>query len=129
MASSIVKRVASNLMRVRAGDSSSRFYNARCFQYDKRNSEDVCILKSGSKPGFMVHHDVNTSFDSRVSPNGNLVRLLNLTNGIIGGKFLSKETPCNVVEDDKVLYLLRTMFGHSKESEASAAHLEFMFAI
>ncbi|GJS16284.1 hypothetical protein Tco_0410756 [Tanacetum coccineum] len=129
MASSIVKRIASNLIRVRAVASSSRFYNARCFQYDKRNSEDVCILKCDSKPGSMVHHAVNTSFDSRVSPNGNLVRLLNLTDGIIGGKFLSKGTPCNVMEDGKALYLLCTMSGHSKEFEASAAHLEFMFAI
>ncbi|GJR50540.1 hypothetical protein Tco_1401061 [Tanacetum coccineum] len=109
--------------------SSSRFYNTRCFQYDKRDSEDVCILKCDSKPGSMVHLAVNTSFDSRVSPIGNLVRLLNLIDGIVGGKFLRKETRWNVVEDDKALHLLRTIPGQSKESEASAAHLEYMFAI
>nr|GEY58121.1 hypothetical protein [Tanacetum cinerariifolium] len=38
---------------------------------------------------------------------------------MIGGKFLMKEIPWNVVEDDKALYLLRTMPGQYKESEES----------
>ncbi|GKB36979.1 hypothetical protein Tco_0881921, partial [Tanacetum coccineum] len=41
MASSIVKCIASNLMMIRVMASSSSFYNTRCFQYDKRDSEDV----------------------------------------------------------------------------------------
>ncbi|PWA72362.1 SKP1/BTB/POZ domain-containing protein [Artemisia annua] len=129
MASFIVKRVASNLMRVRAIASSSRFYNTRCFQYDKRDSDDVCILKCDSKPGSSAHHVVNTSFDSHASPIGNLVRLLNLTDDIIGGKFRKKEAPWNVVEDDKALYLIRNMHTSNKGFEESAPQMEFMFAI
>ncbi|GJV45602.1 hypothetical protein Tco_1430138 [Tanacetum coccineum] len=91
-------------MSIRAMASSSRFYNTRCFQYDKRNSEDVCILMCDSKPGSMVHHAVNS-------------------------KFLSKEIAWNVAEDDKALHLLRTIPGQSKEFEAPVAHLEYMFAI
>ncbi|GJW39853.1 hypothetical protein Tco_0065698 [Tanacetum coccineum] len=54
--------VTSNLMRIRAMASSSCFYNTRCFKYDKRDSEDVSILKCDSKPGSMVHHAVNHAY-------------------------------------------------------------------
>ncbi|GJR91881.1 hypothetical protein Tco_0215892 [Tanacetum coccineum] len=141
MASSIVKRVASNLMRVRAMASSSRFYNTRCFQYDKRDSEDVCILKCDSKSGSVAHHAVNSVFDPHLSPNKNLLRLLNLADYSNGLKYEThKVIWWNVEEDDKALYLLRAMTADpipSKEypsvrfteSEESVQHHEFMFAI
>lgn len=140
MASSIIKRVAPNLMRVRAMASSSRFYNTRCFQYDKRETEDVCILKCDSKPGSMAHHVVNSAFDARVTPTENLLRLLNYADGINNIKFGIHKVPWwNVEEDDKALYLLRALPTQSEEypvsdicvteSEESVLHEEYMFAI
>ncbi|GJZ26408.1 hypothetical protein Tco_0570661 [Tanacetum coccineum] len=108
MASSIVKRVALNLMRVRVMASSSRFYNTRCFQYDKRpDSDDVCILKCDSKPGSMVHHAVNRHgvfilciTKLRIAMDSNYVRC--------------EEYPSEI---------------HVTESEESVLHEEYMFAI
>ncbi|GJT14426.1 hypothetical protein Tco_0570660 [Tanacetum coccineum] len=116
MASSNVKRVASNLMRVTVMASSSRFYNTRCFQYDKRDSDDVCILKCDSKPGSMVHHAVNHAFNPRVSPTENLLWILNYVDGINGVKYGMHKVPWwNVEEDDKSLYLLRALPTQSEE--------------
>ncbi|GKC64359.1 hypothetical protein Tco_1096957 [Tanacetum coccineum] len=96
MASSLVKRVASSLMRVRAIASSSRFFDTKGFEYDQRNSEDDCILKC--------------LFDPRLSPTGNLARLLTVTDGMIGYKYgIHVMTKWSVVEDDKALCLLRDM--------------------
>nr|GEU55387.1 SKP1/BTB/POZ domain-containing protein [Tanacetum cinerariifolium] len=58
MASSLVKRVASSLKRVRAIASSSRFFNIKGFEYDQR------------------------LFDPRLSPTRNLARLLTVTDGL-----------------------------------------------
>ncbi|PWA72364.1 hypothetical protein CTI12_AA271450 [Artemisia annua] len=119
--------------------SSSRFYNTRCFQYDKHDSEDVCILKCDSKPGSLAHYAVKRAFDPCVSPTKNLFRLLNMTDAIGGVKFETHEVAgWNVVEDDKALYLLRAMTADPSkeypsprftESEESVQHEEFMFAI
>ncbi|GJU62224.1 hypothetical protein Tco_1244059 [Tanacetum coccineum] len=108
MASSLVKRVASSLKRVRAIASSSRFFNT--FEYDQRNSEDDCILKCDHKYGSCVHYVVNSLFDPRLSPTRNLARLLTVTDGMIGYKYgIHVMTKWSVVEDDKALYLLRDM--------------------
>ncbi|GKD71025.1 hypothetical protein Tco_1325115 [Tanacetum coccineum] len=81
--------------------SSSRLYNTRCFQYDKRDSEDVCILKGDSKPESMVHHAVNHAFNPRVSPTENLLWILNNVDGINGVKYGMNKVPWwNVEEDD-----------------------------
>ncbi|GJW23980.1 hypothetical protein Tco_0037791 [Tanacetum coccineum] len=126
-------------MRVRAMASSSRLYNTRCFQYDKRDSEDVCILKCDSKPRSVAHNAVNYVFDPRVSPTNNLLRLLNLADYSNGLKYKTyKIVWWNVEEDNKALYLLRAMTGDQSkeypparftESEESVEHDEFMFAI
>ncbi|GKD00998.1 hypothetical protein Tco_1171272 [Tanacetum coccineum] len=126
-------------MRVRAMASSSRLYNTRCFQYDKRDSEDVCILKCDSKPRSVAHHAVNYVFDPRVSPTNNLLRLLNLADYSNGLKYKTyKIVWWNVEEDNKALCLLRAMTGDQSkeypparftESEESVEHDEFMFAI
>ncbi|GKD96430.1 hypothetical protein Tco_1380327 [Tanacetum coccineum] len=80
--------------------SSSRFHNTKCFQYDKRDSEDVCILKCDSKPGSVAHHAVKIKYEA------------------------DKVSWWNVEEDDKALYLLRAMTADPSKEYSSPRYTE-----
>ncbi|GKD00997.1 hypothetical protein Tco_1171271 [Tanacetum coccineum] len=136
MASSLVKRFASNLMRVRTMASSSRLLNTNCFQYDK--CDNGCILKCDDRGRSLVRGLVHDAFDSRFSPTTNLTFLLNLMNYVIGFKYGHVLPWWNVVEDDKALYLLHGMPATHKEFmnefsklelKESVPRYEFTFAI
>ncbi|GKD65366.1 hypothetical protein Tco_1307474 [Tanacetum coccineum] len=79
---------------------SSRFHNTKCFQYDKRDSEDVCILKCDSKPGSVAHHAVKIKYEA------------------------DKVSWWNVEEDDKALYLLRAMTADPSKEYSSPRYTE-----
>ncbi|PWA42849.1 hypothetical protein CTI12_AA535360 [Artemisia annua] len=136
MASSLVKRVASNLMRVKAMASSSRLLNTNCFQYDQ--CDNGCILKCDDRGRSFVRGVVHDAFNPHHSPAANLGHLLNRTDFITGFKYGYMLPLWYVVEDDKALYLLRGMPPMHKEfmDEISKLELkeyvpqyEFMFAI
>ncbi|GKA31370.1 hypothetical protein Tco_0717675 [Tanacetum coccineum] len=54
MASSLVKRIAYSLLRVRSVTSSSRLYNTKVFQFHQYDSQDECTLKSDNRYGSVV---------------------------------------------------------------------------
>ncbi|GJR82294.1 putative retrotransposon protein [Tanacetum coccineum] len=54
MASSLVKRMASSLLRPRLVTSSSHLYYTKVFQYGQYDSQDECILKSDDRYGSVV---------------------------------------------------------------------------
>ncbi|GKE60057.1 hypothetical protein Tco_1510424 [Tanacetum coccineum] len=117
MASSLVKRVASSLLRVRSVTSSSRLYNTRVFQFDQYDSQDECILKFDDRYGSVVRDIVKDAFSPRRSPIGNLACLLNVVDDGIGFTYKSRMLPrWRAVEDDKALYLQRIMIIDDDES-------------
>ncbi|GKD43057.1 hypothetical protein Tco_1267702, partial [Tanacetum coccineum] len=106
MASSLVKRFASSLLRVRSVTSSSRLYNTKVFQFDQYESQDECILKSDDRYGSVVRVIVKDVFSPRHSPIGNLACLLNVADDRIGFAYEPRMLPrWRAVEDDKALYL------------------------
>ncbi|GJV41787.1 hypothetical protein Tco_1420227 [Tanacetum coccineum] len=112
MASTLVKLVASNLLRARPVASSSRFFNTKAFQYVQPDSKDECILKRDEELFTVAQAAINHAFDPRVSPAGNLARLLNTSDELIGFLNWPKKFPrWTAVEDDKALYILRNMTG------------------
>ncbi|GKB78321.1 hypothetical protein Tco_0945216, partial [Tanacetum coccineum] len=115
MASSLVKRVASSLLRVRSVTSSSHLYYTKVFQYDQYDSQDECILKSDDRYGSVVRD--NYAFSPRRSPIGNLACLLNVVDDRIGFTYKPRMLPrWRAVEDDKALYLQRIMIIDDDES-------------
>ncbi|GJT47056.1 hypothetical protein Tco_0955771 [Tanacetum coccineum] len=85
MASLLVKRVASNLKRVRKIASSSRFFSTKGYEFVQHDSMDECILKCDDSLGSSVaHRVVNDAFSPYVSPTENLSRLLNFSDLRIG---------------------------------------------
>ncbi|GKD59220.1 hypothetical protein Tco_1296729 [Tanacetum coccineum] len=117
MASSLVKRVASSLLRVRSVTSSSHLYYTKVFQYDQYDSQDECILKSDDRYGSVVRDIVKDAFSPRRSPIGNLACLLNVVDDRIGFTYKPRMLPrWRAVEDDKALYLQRIMTIDDDES-------------
>ncbi|GJY55147.1 hypothetical protein Tco_0446811 [Tanacetum coccineum] len=102
MASSLVKRVASSLLRVRSVTSSSRLYNTKVFQFDQYDSQDECILKCDDRYGSVVRDIVKDAFSRRCSAIENLACLLNVADDRIGFTYEPHMYPrWRAVEDDK----------------------------
>ncbi|GKE68467.1 hypothetical protein Tco_1526539, partial [Tanacetum coccineum] len=77
MASLLVKRVASNLLRVRTIASSSHFFSTKGYEFVQHETKDECILKCEDNLGSSVARGVvNDAFSPHASPTGNLARLL-----------------------------------------------------
>nr|GEU67359.1 hypothetical protein [Tanacetum cinerariifolium] len=145
MASSLVKRVASSLKRVRAIASSSRFFNIKGFEYDQFINGDISISNSQFRGNLVDSKSQGSSsyrslFDPRLSPTRNLARLLTVTDGMIGYKYgIHVMTKWSVAGDDKALYLLcdmpspKFLAGLHKddvdEDEGSVPQEEFIFGI
>ncbi|GKA66882.1 hypothetical protein Tco_0766690 [Tanacetum coccineum] len=127
MASLLVKRVASNLKRVRKIASSSRFFSTKGYEFVQHDSMDECILKCDDSLGSSVaHRVVNDAFSPYVSPTENLSRLLNFSDlriGYVHGTHLFPRW--SVVEDDKALYILRDMTAKGIEDVRESVK-EFM---
>ncbi|PWA34342.1 hypothetical protein CTI12_AA620970 [Artemisia annua] len=111
MASFLVKRVASNLLRVRSVASSSRFFSTKGYEFVQHDTKDECILNCDDSLGSSVARDVvNDAFTPDTSPTENLARLLNFSDLRISYVYGTHLFPrWNVVEDDKALYILRDM--------------------
>ncbi|GJZ55319.1 hypothetical protein Tco_0610512 [Tanacetum coccineum] len=75
MASSLVKRIAYSLLRVRSVTSSSRLYNTKVFQFHQYDSQDECTLKSDNRYGSVVRDIVKDVSSPRHSPIENLACL------------------------------------------------------
>ncbi|GJY00083.1 hypothetical protein Tco_0357101 [Tanacetum coccineum] len=107
MASLLVKRVASNLSRVRTLASSSRFFSTKGYEFVQHDTKDECILKCDDSLGSSVARD---AFSPHVPPTENLARLLNFSDLRISFFYGTHLFPrWSVVEDDKALYILRDM--------------------
>ena len=58
MASFLVKRVASNILRVRSVTSSSRFFSTKGYEFVQHDTKDECILKCDDSLGSSVARGV-----------------------------------------------------------------------
>ncbi|GJY01551.1 hypothetical protein Tco_0359703 [Tanacetum coccineum] len=127
MASLLVKRVASNLSRVRTIASSSRFFSTKGYEFVQHDTKDECILKcEDSIESSAARGVVNDTFSPHVSPTENLARLLNFSDWrveFIHGTHLFPRW--SVVEDDKALYILRDMTAKGIEDVRESVK-EFM---
>ncbi|GKE34489.1 hypothetical protein Tco_1453811 [Tanacetum coccineum] len=117
MASLLVKRVASNVLRVRYISPSSRFFSTKGYEFVQHDTKDECILKCDDSLGSSVaRRVVNDAFSPYVSPTENLSRLLNFSDlriGYVHGTHLFPRW--SVAEDDKALYILRDMTAKNIE--------------
>ncbi|GKC02545.1 hypothetical protein Tco_0994155 [Tanacetum coccineum] len=93
MASTLVKLVASNLLRARPVASSSQFFNTKAFQYVHHDSKDECILKRDEELFTVAQAAINHAFRPLVSPAVNLARLLNTSDELIGFLHWPKKFP------------------------------------
>ncbi|GKB85715.1 hypothetical protein Tco_0957987 [Tanacetum coccineum] len=134
MASTLVKLVASNLLRARPVASSSQFFNTKAFQYVHHDSKDECILKRDEELFTVAQAAINHAFRPLVSPAVNLARLLNTSDELIGFLHWPKKFPrWTAVEDDKAVYILRNMTGSDNNRKlfdlTESVSKEFMSAI
>ncbi|GJZ49405.1 hypothetical protein Tco_0603595 [Tanacetum coccineum] len=117
MASLIMKRVASNLLRVRTIASSSRFFSTKGYEFVQHDTKDKCFLKCDDSLGSSAAHAVvNDAFSPDVSPTGNLARLLTVSDlyiSYIYGTHVFQRW--SVVEDEKALYILHDMTAKDRE--------------
>ncbi|GKA77383.1 hypothetical protein Tco_0783844 [Tanacetum coccineum] len=111
MASLLVKRVASNLLRVRTIASSSHFFSTKGYEFVQHETKDECILKCEDNLGSSVTRGVvNDAFSPHASPTGNLARPLTMSDLRISYVFGTHVFQrWSVVEDEKALYILHDM--------------------
>ncbi|GKA50796.1 hypothetical protein Tco_0743869, partial [Tanacetum coccineum] len=110
MASLLVKRVASNLSRVRTIASSSRFFSTKGYEFVQHDTKDECILKCEDSIGSSAARGVvNDAFSPHVSPTENLARLLNFSDWRVEFIHGTSRHRWSVVEDDKALCIFRDM--------------------
>ncbi|GKA53116.1 hypothetical protein Tco_0746431 [Tanacetum coccineum] len=117
MASLLVKRVASNLLRVRKIASSSRFFSTKGYEFVQHDTKDECILKCDESLGSSLARPlVNDAFIPIVPPTENLARLLNFSDVCVCHVHGTHIFPrWSVVEDDKALYIIRDMTAKNIE--------------
>ncbi|GJZ99919.1 hypothetical protein Tco_0672470 [Tanacetum coccineum] len=127
MASLLVKRVASNLLRVRTIASSSRFFSTKGYEFVQHDTKDKCFLKCDDSLGSSAARGVvNDAFSPHASPTENLACLLNVSDFCIGYVHGTHVFPrWSVVEDDKALYILRDMTAQDIEDVRESVK-EFM---
>ncbi|PWA88161.1 hypothetical protein CTI12_AA123830 [Artemisia annua] len=127
MASFLVKRVASNLLRVRSVASSSCFFSTKGYEFVQHDTKDECILKCDDSLGSSAARGViNVAFTPDTSPTENLARLLNLSDLRIRYVHGTHVFPrWSVVEDDKALYISRDITAKDIEDVRESVK-EFM---